>query len=133
VIAACGLLALVGLQEACWMTQLLGDWERARTYIQLGCGPLATIATARDYRIIRGRGVNEIPLSNVIAVDTETHGPDPYSMQVISTPGVSFMVLADDETGLMALGHRLEQSTCILHFAVHDLDDLAHMGIHPHH
>jgi DNA polymerase len=121
----------LGLHESRWMTQLLEDWEglgdRLRGLYGVYGGVDGDYQT--DYRIARGREVNEIPLGMVVAIDTETHGNDPYSVQFSPRPGLAYMVLSSDAEGIGALGARLRGVQGVLHNALHDLADLERMGI----
>lgn len=120
----------LGLHESKWMTQILEDWtELPERLYSVGSThpPYKT-----DYRIITDAEINNVPLSNIIAIDTESHGTEPFSVQVSAYPGHAYMVLAGDGAGLALLAGRLRQTEGILHNAVHDLDELARLGISLH-
>jgi uracil-DNA glycosylase family 4 len=117
----------LGLHESKWMTHLLEDWSSLTTRRRSATQTRPEYPT--EYRIVTGKEVNEIPLSQTIAIDTESHGADPFSVQVSSFPSLAYMVLAQDRIGLTLLGGRLREASGILHNAVHDLSELAALGL----
>jgi uracil-DNA glycosylase family 4 len=120
----------LGLHESKWMTQILEDWEELPGRLAaIPCGGAEELEYETDYRIVRGQEVNVLELTSSVAIDTESHGADPFSVQVSSIPGRAYMVLAEDRQGLALLARRLRQAEGIFHNAVHDLDDLRRMGI----
>jgi uracil-DNA glycosylase family 4 len=117
----------LGLHESRWMTQLLEDWSALP-------GLLSRVESTRphyqtNYRLLRGKEVNDIELSSVVATDTESHGSAVFSVQVSSLPGSAYMVLAKDREGIALLDRRLRSVQGIFHYGVHDLDELQRMGL----
>ncbi|MBV9084019.1 MAG: uracil-DNA glycosylase [Acidobacteriaceae bacterium] len=78
----------LGLHESRWMTQLLEDWQSLGHHIREDYWPEPIDPPVTNYRILRGKEVNDIQLPPVIAIDTESHGTTPFSVQ-ISTPSRS--------------------------------------------
>jgi len=71
----------------------------------------------------------------VLACDTENHGKDKWSIQVSRAPGTGRMILATDRGVVQFLQDwsrvKPELKCWTMHFAAHDLDELARYDIHP--
>jgi hypothetical protein len=63
------------------------------------------------------------------AVDTERHGPAPWSVQWSIYPGTGRMILAEDKAALDELSMYLHDHEIILHNEPQDLDMLERMGV----
>lgn len=127
----------IGLHEGRWMTQLLEDWEylgywapRERHWTQF------PIIEPPKFKLVeRAEDLHEYFSGYPIAVDTENHGPSPYSIQISPVAvdsgrgGISGMVLASNKQVIGLAGEYLRDRTVCLHKADHDLDVMEQMGI----
>jgi len=116
----------MGLHESRWMTQLLEDWERLKGWIG-NPQPFSIESTEVDYRLATTR-------QQVIdyfvhygtatpAVDTESHGEEPWSVQVSAKAGTGLLVRAIDKAALEELWFWII-GNMILHHAPVDLNTL---------
>jgi len=129
----------LGLHESKWMTQLLDDWATFdETWI------LDEPSYPTDYRMAETWADLSSYLDNPagdrfligdVGADTEDHGGVPWSIQVSTHPGSARLIRSDNKDCLnyLKLWARLNPTAWDLHFAVHDLDVLAQMGVHPPH
>jgi DNA polymerase len=126
----------LGLHESRWMTQLLEDWgqlNKRRVESTRDKKPYPT-----DYKIADTPDEVSAYLrsadTSLLSIDTEDHGGVPWSVQFSIAPGSARLIRATHEDPLETLNHffgDLWDFEAVLHFAVHDLDVLAKMGIHP--
>ena len=115
----------LGLHESRWMTLMLEDWEKLHDRV----APIEPRVYRTHYSIIRGKEVADVPIGEVVAIDTESHGTKPFSVQISSLPSVAHMVLAEDREGMGILAGRLREVTGIFHHSVYDLNELERLGI----
>lgn len=117
----------LGLHESKWMTQILEDWKALNT--RLRCASRTEDEYVTDYQLLRGREVNDVPLADTIAIDTESHGSNVFSIQISSSPATGFMVLAEDREGLGCIDRRINNRTGIFHYAIHDVAEMLQLGV----
>jgi uracil-DNA glycosylase family 4 len=117
----------LGLHESKWMTHLISDWSCLQSELAHTDSPSQSRPT--DYRVITGKEVNDVPLPSLIAVDTESHGREPFSLQFSPSPGRSYMLMARDKVGLELFNRRVQGIEVALHNAVHDLDECVDLGV----
>ncbi len=118
-----------GLHLTRLMTPLLEDWERLGMWMRGKWEVPNGSKTTACYRLIRSHREIGKPISNVVAMDTETDEGRPYSVQLSFSPGQGYMVLAENRTCLAEMAELLRDSRAVLHNASFDLDVLGGLGI----
>ena len=127
----------LGLHESRWMTQLLEDWESIGERMIVRAEGAIASDVPKDYRIADRREIAAyldcLPAVLELGADTEDHVGVPWSVQISHTPGTARLVRADDTEAIRYVAEwaRESSSEWTFHFALHDLDILAKMGIHP--
>jgi uracil-DNA glycosylase family 4 len=128
----------LGLRDTPRMSQLLEDWRHFGAWMKGEWVPPKPDTENTDYQLVGMAADFAFGPSNGVwrprvkwcAVDTENHGPKPWSVQWSQRSGQGRMVLAEDEESLALLRVLLPTVTVYLHNAPHDLDVLDKLGIH---
>lgn len=132
----------IGLHEGKWMAPLLEDWESLRDFFDTrdsdidprcenGYSPW-DVRPPVNYRLWNGNGDFKQLIKSrprPVAVDTERHGSEPFSVQVSWAPGRARMILANNKMALGRLEEVLLTSEVILHNAPEDIRTLSKLGI----
>ena len=123
----------LGMRETRQMTQLMQDFRRLRAWREgeWTVPEPNSLDGFADYQLVRD-GAGGTWHLNVpwVAVDTESHGPAPWSVQWSQATGQGRVALADDRDSLALLAALLPTVEVILHNAPGDLDTLDRLGIH---
>jgi uracil-DNA glycosylase len=131
----------LGLHDTTKMTPLLEDFRRLGEWMRGEWEPPQPAPDeAKDYRLISTPEEVDryilMPLifgiqPREIAIDTESHGPREFSLQMSNIPHTGRMVLAESTAAIERVGWHIERHNIevIMHHALHDLDDLARMGV----
>jgi len=126
----------IGLHESRWMTILMEDWAGLKALTGNGAGLLVNDPppSPTDYCLADESGVNGYFLSVLEygltpAMDTESHGPEPWSMQISAKPGTGILVRANDKAAVSALDFWMRGSEVIMHHAAHDLEEARRMCV----
>jgi len=131
----------IGLHESKWMTVCIDDWTRLHGKIDMNHRGFDVFTEDPkpepvDYRYVRGaHAVNEYCNiandSSQPALDTESHGGKPWSVQVSFKPQTGILIRADDREGLDALDFWLNSGLwcwdIAMHHAAHDLEEMRRM------
>lgn len=124
----------MGLHESRWMKILMDDWN----YLGRKLGHFSTRLVdhwegdppqeTAKYELLHGELGGMHPR---IAIDTETHGGQPWSIQWSGFPGTGYMLRADDLRGIgkFAAWVKEENTGMIFHNAAYDMEILRRMGI----
>lgn len=118
----------LGMHESKWMTQILEDWEqlqnrrvdstRDQTYPSKYLVAKPEMFAGRTFRSL--------------AIDTEDHCGVPFSTQVSPAPGEAYFIPTADKHSLHAMSAACHPDCeFTFHFALHDLDILSQIGLHP--
>jgi hypothetical protein len=116
----------MGLHESRWMQMIMEDWK-AFDQTEMPWDPpperveYVTGVDARLQWLFH-------PLTYV-AVDTESHGPDPWSVQISTYKGEGGLIRTTDREGMDFLRHLIPEKDVILHNASYDLEVLRKLGI----
>jgi len=127
----------LGMHDTSKMSQLLEDFEKLGLWLEGKWTPPVdpSVGTELDYRIARDHHdlyeyLDRCPYATPeVGTDTENHGPKPYSLQISHTPGTGRMILAEDTQLLKEYNEYARTAMSIFHFAQHDLDVGAQMGL----
>lgn len=124
----------LGMREGRQMSPLLEDFRRLREWINGDWTPPEPPKKKTDYRLIETHDqltdylvsatMNPRRFKGGIPIDTERHGPDPWSVQLSFVPGTGRMIRTDNKTVLEALAWQTAQWNIILHNAGQDQDIL---------
>jgi uracil-DNA glycosylase len=131
----------LGMRDTRFMNYLLEDFRRLGQWLEGEWVPPEPDAHETDYKLIHT--VEEVdqylvvPMifpehPTVLAIDTEAHGPKPFSVQLSIEPHTARMILAEDTEAIQRIGFHLNQFkdlTVVLHNSAHDLDDLERMDL----
>ena len=129
----------IGLHESRWMQQCMDDWSGLKDFLtdevyREGDPPAKTTF----YRHVRGAAEVQYYMECATddcqpAMDTESHGGYPWSMQVSVKPDTGILIRANDKEALDALDFRLNSSfhpwDVAMHHAAHDLKEAYRMGV----
>jgi DNA polymerase len=124
----------IGLHESRWMTTLLEDWERLGGWFKSGIDSWEQSKSNQpiDYKLVRDHQVFAgLMERRRIAVDTESHGRQPWSIQWSYRPGVARMVMAADEASVARFRQATRESEFIFHHSPADLVPLSKLSIYP--
>lgn len=119
----------LGMHETSRMTQLLEDFERAGKWLAGSWKVPEPISASQRYELLHGELNGMHPR---IAIDTESHGGKPWSIQWSGYQNTGYMLLTEDERGIgkfSAWMHANPETEVILHNAPGDLDTLARLGV----
>lgn len=119
----------LGLHESRFMTMMLEDWERMGRELWNptdDCpAPPHTYHLAADHHAL-----DELVDFDRVAIDTESHGGEPWSVQLSWRPHHGVLIPAKDKRTLRHLNALLQNDYEVtFHHAAHDLDELEKMGI----
>ena len=132
----------LGMRDTPKMTQILGDWVHFGKWMKGEWKPPEPVAETMDYQLIeepdglrRYLALYRRGFVSSVAVDTEKHGGQPWSMQFSIRPGTGAMIQATGMVQECLLGEfdwwlKEEGVEVVLHNAPQDLDTLDAMGIH---
>lgn len=129
-----------GLHESRWMKTMMDDWRELGDILREDRFELDPDPEPTDYHYVRGASAvseyfNSCQVDDytIPAMDTESHGGRPWSMQVSAKPGTGILVRADDRDGLGCLnfwlGSGLWVWDIVMHHAAHDLSEAERMGV----
>lgn len=120
----------IGMHESRYMTICMEDWAALKGAEFKDDPPVEE----HDYQITDGnvlRNQTLHPRCRSIALDTESMGGKPWSVQFSAAKGVGYLVPASDKRALCHLQRLLaEVEEIVMHNAAYDLEVLRHLGIH---
>lgn len=125
------------LREPRWMTVIMEDFEQLPARLrQLSRKRSVKHHEETDYRFANAHVLgmylsNDAPQRTEMAIDTEDHGGDPFSVQISIHPGTAVMINAKDREALDELVLLAGPARSIFHNATHDIDILRRAGIRP--
>lgn len=122
----------LGLLKTDAMTPLLEDFELLGKWLRHRWMPPTYHSVPGNYSLIRHAGqMQTLRGAKQIAIDTESHGGEPFSIQWASTPGHAYMALLTKEYGwaVKELAAIVKGKEIVLHNAPGDLDLLEKAGI----
>ena len=126
----------LGMRDTPKMTQLLEDWNHFGKWLRGGWSPPEYEARETDYRIVREVGeldryLDCLPAVLEMGLDTENHGPLPFSIQISHTAGTARMMLWEDRGVIREFARWVERSSTdwYLHYAPNDLLWCERMGV----
>lgn len=127
----------LGMRETGRMTQLLEDFRHLGEWLEGEWAPPQPTQSEKDYKLLTSaRQVDEYMMREFsaavrIAIDTESHGPEPWSIQFSHTPHTGRMIRTFSKDAMECFAKHLHDCDTegIMHFAVHDLDELDRMGV----
>jgi uracil-DNA glycosylase family 4 len=125
-----------GIRDTRFMIPLLDDWTQLGLWLK-GKKDVYPVAPTRtpEYELLRTRddvrGYFARYLDDWPAIDTESDEGRPWSVQFSFTPGTAAMILVENSGALgeFATGFNRHVGRCIMHHAIHDLDELDQLGI----
>lgn len=130
-----------GMHDTRNMTALLQDFERLGEWLEgrgEGADPREKGGGAeyKEYKLIWAEQELDQYLARewqgeLLAVDTESHGREPWSVQFSHTPGTGRMIRYENRSVMRLFAQRVVELNPVLafHFAAHDLDELERMGV----
>lgn len=127
-----------GLHQTSMMIPLMEDFERLGRWRRGRWRAPKCVESRRDYKVVKSS--REIAYDLTIApssydwlpIDTENDGAQPWSLQYSVRPGHGRMIMADRAELLQGFADYVAiWDGLLLHNAVHDLEVLGRMGIHP--
>jgi uracil-DNA glycosylase family 4 len=90
----------------------------------------------KDYRLVESaRELREylfdFPMQQLLAIDTESHGRDPWSVQISHTAHTGRLIRTTQQSAMQSLHEWMQyvKPMCVYHFAGHDQDELQQMGL----
>lgn len=125
-----------GIREGRFMIYSLEDWEKLGLWMRGKLQFPKTELERHDYRLLTTklevRDYLSCHLDQWPAIDTESDEDKTWSVQVSFAPGHGAMIRVEDRAALdeFAAGFNHYIGNCIMHHAVHDLDELDQVGIH---
>ncbi len=128
----------LGMRDTPRMSQLLEDFRHLGQWVRGEWKPPEPAERTKDYKLVETPAAFAFGPSNGVwhkhipwcAVDTETDGGRPWSVQWSQKTGQGRMALATDTESLALLAALLPTVEVRLHNAPGDFDTLAKMGIH---
>ncbi len=119
----------IGLHESRWMQICMEDWQELGAILSENNFEDDPEPEEHDYQIADRDSLRDLQeyKSGPVAVDTESHGAAPWSVQYSTAPGVGRLVLVRDREAVSHLRRSLHE--VILHHAAHDLEVLRQLGI----
>ncbi len=128
----------LGIRDTERMTPMLEDWRHFGEWMRGEWVPPSPPEEVRkDYALVSSlddlRRYTSLYQRHTISIDTETHGPDLWSLQFSLAPHTGRMILTKEQAVLEMLQDWLEgwEAEALLHNAGQDLDVLERMGIRP--
>lgn len=124
----------IGLHESRWMQICMEDWQQLASLISVGfdCDPEEGNC---DYRIADAASFGNYQNRSVrsIAVDTESHGGAPWSIQYSETAGMGRLVRVRDTEAVSELRRLFSRTEeIVFHNAAYDLEVLRRLDIPVH-
>jgi uracil-DNA glycosylase family 4 len=130
----------LGLHKTRTMREIMEDWEKLGEWLENGewVWAIDNLEGLRHYDLIRGDWNcfgNENGLSEpLVAIDTETHGDKPYSLQFSVTPGHAKLVLLNNSEATYGVLRLLDiliknGAELVFHNASADIDLVERLGI----
>jgi uracil-DNA glycosylase family 4 len=119
----------IGLHESRWMKICMDDWDVIQNYGTFGVDP---IPARVNYKERLHEYLDCYPACLEVAIDTESHGGVPWSIQLSHTPGTGVLVRTNDNARMDEI-RRWAQATSaefIFHNAAYDMEVLRRLGIH---
>jgi hypothetical protein len=127
----------LGLYDTGKMAYILKEWAGIKDWLADGVYRWATDNRDRDYRLAREksdvdqyfRDYNTEQFIELIAIDTESHGDKPFSVQVSRRVGTGLMVLEEDRDAIRRLFKLIRDrvrdgAEIVVHNAPADLDTI---------
>jgi len=122
----------IGLHESRWMQICMEDWSALKRYgFDTTLYEEDSAEETYDYQVARQIAFRTDQAVARIAVDTESHGGSPWSVQYSERPGMGRLVQVRDSEALSQLRGLLYcAEEVVLHNASYDLEVLRKLGIH---
>lgn len=129
----------LGMHDTTKMTPLLEDFRRLGEWMRGEWEPPQPEVQEKDYQLIAlPESVDKYVCGSIccgdsdeIAIDTESHGTKEFSLQISTEPHTGRMILAKDKAAIERLAYWISDMDLevVMHHSIHDLDDLARMGV----
>lgn len=129
----------LGIRDTRFMNFLLADFKRLGEWLEGTWEPPEPVPVKTDYKLIRTPAEvdryigKDRTSSDHLAIDTESHGSQEFSLQLSIEPHTARMILAEDKDAIERVGYWIvrEDLTVVMHHSTHDLGSLERMGIKP--